>query len=89
MASVCCFVDKRCRCQGLMLSRFQGAVGYAANGAQIVEGYPVDPVGEQVSGGSTGYVGLVSAYRKAGFVEVARPNERRAIMRFYLGSATA
>ena len=52
------------------------------------EGYPVDPGDEQVSGGSTGFMGLASAYRKAGFVEVARPNERRAIMRYYLGSAT-
>ena len=38
--------------------------------------------------GSSGFMGLASAYRKAGFVEVARPNERRAIMRYYLGSAT-
>jgi hypothetical protein len=90
MASVCSFVDKRCRCQGLMLSRLQGAVGYAAaNGAQIVEGYPGDPGGEQVSGGSTGFVGLASAYRKARFLQVARPNERHAIMRYYLGSASA
>jgi hypothetical protein len=72
-----------------MVRLLQGAVGYALeNGAQIVEGYPVDPGGEQVSGGSTGFVGLVSAYRKAGFVKVARPNERRAIMRFFIGSAT-
>jgi GNAT superfamily N-acetyltransferase len=56
------FVDKRYRRQGLMVRLLQGAVGYAAaNGAQTVEGYPVDPGGEQVSGGSTGYVGLVSA----------------------------
>ena len=71
-----------------MVKLLQGAVGYtAANGAQIVEGYPVDPGAERVDGGSTGFVGLVSAYRKAGFVEVARPNERRAIMRHYVGSA--
>jgi GNAT superfamily N-acetyltransferase len=86
---VCFFVSKRYRHQGLMVKLLLGAVAHAAeNGAQIVEGYPVDPGGERVSGGSTGYMGLVSAYRKAGFVEVARPNERRAIMRYYLGSAT-
>ena len=86
---VCFFVGKRYRRQGLMVRLLQGAVGYAAaNGAQIVEGYPVDPGDERVSGGSSGFMGLVSAYRKAGFVEVARPNERRAIMRYYVGSAT-
>ena len=47
----------------------------------------MDPGTEWVSGGSTGFVGA-PAYRKAGFVEVARPNERRAIMRYYLGSTT-
>ena len=86
---VCFFVGKRYRRQGLMVRLLQGAVGYAAaNGAQIVEGYPVDPGDERVSGGSTAYMGLASAYRKAGFVEVARPNERRAIMRYFIGSAT-
>ena len=87
---VCFFVGKRYRRQGLMVKLLQAAVGYEAqNGAQIVEGYPVDPGDdERVSGGSTGYMGLASAYRKAGFVEVARPNERRAIMRYCVGSAT-
>ena len=84
---VCFFVGKRYRRQGLMVRLLEGAISYAAaNGAQIVEGYPVDPGDEQVGGGSTGYVGLASAFRKAGFVEVARPNERRVIMRYYLGS---
>jgi hypothetical protein len=82
-------VDKRCRGQGLMVRLLQGAIVYAAaNGAQIVEGYPVDPGDQRVSGGTSGFVGLASAFRKAGFVEVARPNERRAIMRYYVGSAT-
>ena len=41
---VCFFVGKRYRRQGLMVRLLQGAVDYAAeNGAQIVEGYPVDP----------------------------------------------
>jgi GNAT superfamily N-acetyltransferase len=86
---VCFFVGKRYRRQGLMVRLLQGAVGYAAaNGARIVEGYPVDPGTERIDGGSSGFMGLASAYRRAGFVEVARPNERRAIMRYYVGSAT-
>lgn len=86
---VCFFVDRRCRGQGLMVKLLQAAVEYAtANGAQIVEGYPVDPGVGRVDGGSSGFVGLASAYRKAGFIEVARPNERRAIMRYYVENAT-
>ena len=72
-----------------MVRLLQAAVAYAAaNGAQIVEGYPVDPGAKRIDGGSSGFMGLASAYRRAGFVEVARPNERRAIMRYCVGSAT-
>ncbi len=83
-AIVCFFVAKPHRRQGLMVKLLQGAVAYAASqGAQIVEGYPVDPAEDhRVSGGSEGYMGLASAFRKAGFVEVARPSEKRAVMRY-------
>ena len=82
-AIVCFLVAKPYRRQGLMVKLLQGAVAYAASqGAQIVEGYPVDPAeGHRVSGGSEGYMGLASAFRKAGFAEVSRPSERRVIMR--------
>ena len=81
---VCFFVAKPYRRQGLMVKLLRGAVAYAASqGAQIVEGYPVDPPdGERVSGGMEGYMGLASTFRNAGFVEVARPSEKRAIMRY-------
>jgi GNAT superfamily N-acetyltransferase len=86
---VCFFVDRRYRGQGLTVKLLRAAVEYAAaSGAQIVEGYPVDPGAGRVDGGSSGFVGLVSAYRKAGFVEVARPSERRTIMRYHIGSGT-
>jgi GNAT superfamily N-acetyltransferase len=81
---VCFFVAKTHRGQGLMVELLRGAVAYAVSqDAQIVEGYPVDPGEERVDGGSAGFMGLISAYRKAGFVEVARPTEQRAVMRFY------
>ena len=81
---VCFFVAKAYRRQGVMVKLLRGAAAYAASqGAQIIKGYPVDPpAGQRVSGGSAGYMGLSSAYSKAGFVEVARPSERRAIMRY-------
>ena len=79
---VCFFIAKPYRRQGLMVALLQGAVAYAASqGTRIVEGYPVDPGDERVDGGSSGFVGLASAFRKAGFVEVAHPGPRRAIMR--------
>ena len=80
---VCFFVAKPYRRQGLMVKLLRGAVTYAASqGAQIVEGYPVDPpAGERVSGGTESYMGLASTFRKAGFVVAARPPEKRAIMR--------
>jgi hypothetical protein len=82
---VCFFVAKPYRDRGLMVALLQGAVAYAASqGAQIVEGYPVDPGEARVDGGSTGFMGLASAFCKAGFVEVARPSESRAIMRCYI-----
>ena len=83
---VCFFVAKPYRRQGLMVQLLAGAVAYAAaQGAQIIEGYPIDPPADhRVSGGSEGYMGLASAFRKAGFAEVARPSERRAIMRYYV-----
>jgi hypothetical protein len=82
---VCFFVAKPYRDRGLMVALLQGAVAYAASqGAQIVEGYPVDPGETRVDGGSSGFMGLASAFRKAGFVEVARPSESRVIMRCYI-----
>jgi GNAT superfamily N-acetyltransferase len=79
---VCFFVAKPHRRQGLMLDLVRGAVTYAAQqGAQIVEAYPVDPGERTVHGSTEGYMGLVSAFRSAGFVEVARRSSRQAVMR--------
>ena len=82
---VCFFVAKAYRDRGLMVELLRGAVAHAASqGAQVVEGYPVDPGEIRVDGGSAGFMGLASAFRAAGFVEVARPSESRAIMRCYI-----
>jgi GNAT superfamily N-acetyltransferase len=86
---VCFFVAKAWRRKGLMVDLLHGVVSYAASqGATIVEGYPSDPPeGQEVQGGVTGYMGMASAFRKAGFVEVARPSEKRPVMRFYVAQA--
>jgi GNAT superfamily N-acetyltransferase len=82
---VCFFVAKPWRRKGLMVDLLRGVADYAAaQGATIVEGYPSDPPeGEEVQGGVTGFMGMASAFRKAGFVEVARPSPKRPIMRYY------
>jgi GNAT superfamily N-acetyltransferase len=80
---VCFFVARPFRGQGLMEPFLKATVEYAREqGATIVEGYPVEPR-KQLSG-SSGYMGVVSAYRKAGFVEVARTPARRPIMRYII-----
>jgi len=84
---VCFFVDKPFRKQGLMRALIEGAVDYArANGAQIVEGYPLDMqhpklAGQKLSGCSS-YMGIDAAFREVGFVEAGRGSETQLIMRY-------
>lgn len=83
---VCFVVDKRARGQGMMAKLLSAAVAYARRrGATIVEGYPAEPHGKL--SGYAGYTGIVSTFRKAGFVDVARRSERQPIMRYYIGGA--
>jgi GNAT superfamily N-acetyltransferase len=80
---VCFFVARPYRDRGLMAPLLTAAVEYArARGAKIIEGYPVDPT-ERLTG-DRGYTGVLSAFREAGFVEVARRGAR-PIMRRSLG----
>lgn len=81
---VCFFIHRKYRRQGLTVQLLKAAVEYArSHGAPAVEGYPVDPK----SGASPDafmYHGVSTAFRKAGFVEVARRSETRPIMRYLL-----
>ncbi len=84
---VCFFVDKPFRKQGLMRALIEGAVDYArANGAQIVEGYPLDMQHPKLAGqklsGCSGYMGIDAAFREVGFVEAGRGSETQLIMRY-------
>ena len=82
--SIVCFViAERCRGQGLMTKLLSAALGYARDyGATVVEGYPVQPKGRLT--GYAGFTGIASVFRKAGFVEVARPSNQQLIMRYYI-----
>ncbi|NPV58809.1 MAG: GNAT family N-acetyltransferase [Actinobacteria bacterium] len=80
---VCFYIPKEYRRRGLMRLLLEAAVEYArGNGAEVVEGYPVD-VPDSITG-SSGYMGLKPVFRAAGFKEVARSGERQSIMRYYI-----
>ncbi len=77
---VCFLVAKPYRGRGLM-SRFLDAVlGYAkSRGVEIVEGYPIEAT-RMVAEGS-GYTGIASTFRAAGFLDVLQRSRTKIIMR--------
>ncbi len=78
---VCFFVAKPFRGKGVAGKLLSAAIGYVEKqGGKIVEGYPVEPKKGRIPD-AFAYTGLASAFRKAGFVEVARRSETRPIMR--------
>jgi GNAT superfamily N-acetyltransferase len=86
---VCFFMERSARGQGLMQQLIRGAVAYARqHGAKIVEAYPTDLAAAGMQGkklsGDEGYVGIATAFEKAGFVEVSRPSETRLIVRKFI-----
>lgn len=79
---VCFFIAKPFRHKGLTAELLKAAVEYVNDrSGKIVEGYPVEPKGGKTAD-VFAYTGLTSAFRKTGFVEVARRSETRPIMRY-------
>jgi GNAT superfamily N-acetyltransferase len=77
----CLFVARSYRRQGLTTHLLVAAFTFAVSrGATIVEGYPVEPRGPDMPA-AFAWTGIASAFRDAGFVEVARRSESRPIMR--------
>lgn len=78
---VCFFVRRGHRRRGLTVALLEAAARHAAGrGARVLEGYPVEPKGGQTAD-TFAYHGLASAFREAGFTEVARRSATRPIMR--------
>lgn len=78
----CMFVKKPYRRRGVSVAMLRAAVEFAAKrGARIVEGYPTTPTMEKTPDPFV-YMGVPSAFKAAGFKEVARRSETRPIMRF-------
>lgn len=79
----CFFVARSFRRCGLTVRLLRAAGRFARqNGAHVLEGYPTDKRRLQPS--VFVFTGLASAFRKAGFIEVARRSATRPILRLEL-----
>jgi GNAT superfamily N-acetyltransferase len=77
----CFFVKRGYRRQGITVALLQAALAHIQrHKGRIAEGYPIEPKSGQTAD-AFAYTGLASAFRKAGFSEVARPSATRSIMR--------
>lgn len=82
----CLFVARPYRRRGVSVAMLRAAAEFAASqGAQIVEGYPVEPQSDQMPD-VFAWTGTAAAFRAAGYDEVARGSPTRPIMR--LSTAT-
>jgi len=80
----CFFVARDHRRSGLTSDLLKAAAAFARkHGATALEGYPVEPRKGRMAD-VFAFTGLASAFRKAGFHEVARRSETRPIMRLEL-----
>jgi GNAT superfamily N-acetyltransferase len=81
---VCFFVHKDYRKMGVSIELIKNACDFAASkGGTIIEAYPTETKTKN-SVPVFIYTGTASAFRKAGFKEVARRSETRPIMRLKL-----
>jgi len=83
---VCFFLAKEARGRGLSVKLLHAAVAYAAeNGAEVIEGYPVEPVPDENGvlsvPASYRFMGYKRSFEKAGFQDVTPPGAPRTIMR--------
>jgi len=77
----CLFIHKDYRRHGLSVALLKAAAEFVRErGGKIVEGYPVIPKKKEMPG-VFAFTGLLAAFEKAGFKEVARRSATRAVMR--------
>jgi GNAT superfamily N-acetyltransferase len=78
---VCLFIAREHRNRGVSVALLRAAADYAKKkGGRIVEGYPVEPKQDPMPD-VFAYTGLASAFRRAGYREVARRTPTRPVMR--------
>jgi GNAT superfamily N-acetyltransferase len=76
----CFFIHRTARRQGLMEKLIGAAVDFARQeGATIVEAYPKPVAGKESSGDL--FIGALSTFERAGFKVMAKPSEKRTVVR--------
>ena len=81
----CFFVEKKHRRIGLTVEMLAAAIDYVKKkGGKILEGYPVDTKDSEAP--SEMFTGSASAFRQAGFKEVARRAANRPIFRYVISA---
>ena len=93
-AVTCFFINKTHRGAGLSRRLLEAAVAQARKrGAMLVEGYPLDARRRGKDGDTQkramdfdSFMGTADVFRRAGFVEAARPTPGRPVMRLQLGA---
>jgi len=84
----CLFVARPYRRRGVSVGLLKAAARFAtAQGARIVEGYPTEPTMAKTPDAFV-WTGTPSAFRRAGFTEVARRSRTRPIMRLAASDQT-
>lgn len=77
----CLYVHKDFRGKGVSVALLKAAVHFVKEqGGRVVEGYPVIPY-KSVMPAAFAWTGVLAAYKKAGYTEVARGSKARPILR--------
>lgn len=77
----CFFIRPGSRGRGVATALLEAACRFAAShGARLLEGYPVDPLGQHYAN-AFAWTGLMRVFERVGFTEVARRSEKRPVMR--------
>ena len=78
----CLFIEKSYRKKGVSTALLRAASEYAkSQGAELVEGYPVEPRSDKDIPPAFAWTGIPAAFIHAGFKEVLRRSPTRPIMR--------
>jgi len=81
----CLFIEKPYRKKGVSIELLRAACEYAkSQGAELVEGYPVEPKSGKDIPAAFAWTGLPKAFIRAGFKEIVRRSPTRPIMRIEL-----
>lgn len=79
---VCFYVARGRRGEGITPELIRGAIAYVKeNGGRVVEAYPTVVKKGQLPPASS-FMGIPETFEREGFVECARPSERKAVMRY-------